>query len=350
MPDVFEQRRAFSNEVFSRFQGVADAALGSLKEETAIALTGSIAKDKLSVGSDLDVLVFTEDAIAENRARINECVAGIHLPNHPLEIYVTANREEWKWLLRHSELIASDVYFSKFAAGNQRLYEDIISIAEQGEIDRNNQRNYFTYNWIYRERQLKRKTQTSLKYRPGGFREVQLVDWIARRLLGSKNTHPEDQLAGMINAGLVQREQAPIVVDQYAKLLQAKADPDVVIDDAVSLRVWETMEQVRETVLSRIAPSGEWVSRILATIRDGAYPSADKQGMEDVSQLLCAIWDTTSVDALSAAHQTHLEDWAVRAALALNRNTPSTVVQNLRDLDFLDMPDIHKFLRETHGL
>ncbi len=350
MPDVFEQRQAYSNDAFSRFQEDAEMALGSRGQEAAIALTGSIAKNKLSQGSDLDVLVFTEDAVGENRTRIHECVSGISSPEHPLEIYVTANREEWKWLLRNSELIASDIYFSRFLAGNRQLYEDILSIAEQPENDTHNQRNYFTYNWIYRDRQLKRKEHTSLKYRPGGFREVQLLDWISRRLLHSKKTHPEDQVKDMVAAGMIEAANTSVVVDQYAKLLQAKTDPEIIIDDSTSLRVWHIMEKMRETVLMKIAPSHEWMSQILSTIRNGVYPSVEDSEKDDVSQLLCKTWDTESPDLLASASESGREDWAIRAALALNRHTPPHILRDIKDLDFLDMPDIHKFLYETHGI
>ncbi|MFA6038717.1 MAG: hypothetical protein WCV62_01515 [Candidatus Peribacteraceae bacterium] len=353
MSDIFEQRQQYSRETLERFREKAAKSLIDFGQEFALAVTGSIAKDKLTTDSDLDVLMMTCNIGEQTKEQIRQCICeDVPLVGHPLELYAIAPEEEWKWLICHSELIASDVHFSKFVAGNRALYDRILTFALQPENDQENQRSYFTYNWLYRTRQLrKEEIHDSLKYRPGGLRDVQTLDWVSRRLLRSSETHPGNQLNEMCSQGLIPAKDTEVLARQYGDLLASKMDSRCYVDHETSMNAWVIIEQLRERILRVIGETvGKgWEEEILETVRgDHRNTWNVRNAFDDTSHLLCEIWDSASISQLHNAYRTSYEEWSVRAALALNPHTPQNLRSSLARLSFADMADIHKFLRANH--
>lgn len=327
------------------------------EEHAVLCVTGGLAKRQLTPASDLDLLaLLSQDAPVGTADYIRDALHRLDLP-HPLEFYPFETTDAWLWMAEHSQLFASDLLYAQPVAGDPRILKSTLDTVRQRYLDERNQYSYFVYNLLYRDRQVRNASSVSLKYMRGGLRDLDLLRWVSRRIVGSQSNQPRRSLAALAQKNILRPRDADFLASYTDRALTEKwrlgEEADTTngpcLDGAD--RVWQLAETVKERVLTLFAErkGKPWISAV-RNARSGILSSSQRSQMldcSDESMAFCALWDADDPHMLEDGLRQHQDFWLVRAAVALNHHTPTDLLDTVERLRYCDMDDIHLFITRT---
>lgn len=349
----------YTNKIKSDLTSLFSQKLSLFKESTLIAATGSLGKGHLTPGSDIDLLVIVNDNNSNLARELARKIKNIHF-THQFELYPIVTLKQWKMIARESALLCSDLFFAKPIWGKTDLFYRLKGYIKKNNLELQNRFSYFVYNLLYRDDQLKKYVHSdSLKYQPGGLRDLQFFLWVGKRLGTDPLSHPPDFVKNLSSLGFVNSSQEKLLKRYTHALLNYKWELESASTkhilamakinfEKLKLPIILLADKIKNRVLSKFGElKGQaWMEYVIAARRQILDLKTRWKLVKtrDETLIFCGLWNTEDTELIEYCLRSY-SYWTVRSAIALNSHTTKTQLKKLFKQNFPDMEDIQKFIR-----
>lgn len=359
MTTIHVKSKEYSNKIIADLKLLFEGIFPEYRQSISIAVTGSLGKKQLTPQSDIDILIVYENSIRASKIEKNiiQALKGKKFL-HTFEFYPVTSLANWHWILKKSPLLCSDLFFALYIWGNKNIFQRLMNYATANNMDNSNKRIYFLYNYLYRNQQLSQLyDESSLKYQKGGLRDMQLIKWIARRLAHCHSLDPAVYIKSLISLELINKRGYRILYNYQSLVMEIKwskeankkiSKENLKKYELMRYKTYQLIERIKEKVIYKL------FNRLFVSfIEDTKNNKLNKTAQENLfnstkeSAILCAIWNTSDLNLIKRAFVKYKEFWTVRAAIALNPNTPREILMDLLNLSYPDMNDIFLFVNRN---
>ncbi len=362
MKHIYKLSIDYTNTTVRKLSKLCRKLFTEFENDVCLLATGSLGKFQLTQGSDIDIFCIISDAVKnpDGYKKIMEKKLGETHFLHEFEYYPFESLSKWKWIAQYSTLYCTDLFFARFLFGNKYLFLNLMKWVDTNEIEYKNRKSYVIYNLLYRKNQLRtQRNSLDIKYQPGGLRDYQFLKWVAFRIAQNHSAIPTEYVAALENNNFVSQEECRTVLGYVQSILNYKwykeknnsKELEVIFKEYERFRksIIPIIEKIKIEVLRQLAKDskpgwGKIVNDAYTNTLQAEEVQTVLESSDDESLLYLATILAEKPEQIEYSIEKNQQYWSVRAAAALNKNTPYPLLKKISSLDFPDMTDIRNFI------